>query len=99
MQLNFWYSQGIACISYDKKKKKKKKKDEMMKKKTCWYFLYVSTQGKLPLSAQGTFALEHVSTQNALAHEHVSTQDTLARGHVFSTRGMQFSKLMQVQGL
>ena len=61
----------------------------------------MSTQGKLPVSVQGTLAPEHVSTQGTLAREHVSTQDTLtrehlstlAREHVFSTRGTQFSRL------
>ena len=91
MQLNFWDSQGIACISYDTKTKKKERWND--EKKTCWYFLYVSTQEKLPVIAQGTLALEHVSTQSTLAYEPISTQDTLACEHVFSTRGTQFSSL------
>ena len=53
----------------------------------------MSTQGKLPVSAQGTLVLEHLNTQGTLARERVSTQDTLAREHVFSTGGTQFSRL------
>ena len=53
----------------------------------------MSTQGKLPVSAQGTLVLEHITTQGTLAREHVSTQDTLPREHVFSTGGTQFSRL------
>ena len=59
-----------------------KNKDEMMKKRP----VDVSTQGKFPVSAQGTLTLEHVSTQGTLAYEHVSTQGTLACEHV-STQG------------
>ena len=66
-------------------------------KKTCWSFLYVSTQGKLPVRAQGTLALEHVSTQGTLALEHISMQGTLAREHV-SMQGTLAREHISTQG-
>ena len=69
-------------FSYQYKTRQKNNFISEKQKQNCWCFQYVSMQGTLPVSAQGTpdtLPREHLSTQGTLAPEHVSTQDTLAR--------------------